>query len=59
MRSVTIIANEGVLSDGLSTGVFVLGLEAGLALINRLEGVSAILIDAVGGLHYSEDLEGL
>ena len=59
LRSVTIIANEGVLSDGLSTGVFVLGLEAGLALINRLEGVSAILIDAVGGLHYSEDLEGL
>ena len=59
LRSVTIIANEGVLSDGLSTGVFVLGLEAGLALINRLEGVSAILIDAVGDLHYSEDLEGL
>lgn len=59
LRSVTIIANDGVVSDGLSTGVFVLGLEAGLALINRLEGVSAILIDSVGRLHYSEDLEGL
>ncbi|PCJ22228.1 MAG: thiamine biosynthesis protein ApbE [Gammaproteobacteria bacterium] len=59
LRSVTIIADQGVVSDGLSTGVFVLGLKAGLELINRLDGVSAIVIDAQGQLHYSSDLEGL
>lgn len=54
--SVTILGPEATLTDGLSTSVFVLGPEKGLALINRLPGIDAIVIDAQGELRYSADL---
>lgn len=54
--SVTILGPEATFTDALSTSVFVLGPEKGLALINRLPGVDAIVIDAAGRLRYSEDL---
>lgn len=57
--SVTILGPDATLTDGLSTSVFVLGPEKGLALINRLPGIDAILIDPEGTLHYSDDLTGL
>ncbi len=54
--SVTILGPEATLTDGLSTSVFVLGPEKGLALIDRLPGIDAIIIDAQGQLRYSADL---
>jgi len=42
--SVTIIAPEGYVADGLSTAVFVLGAKKGLALINSM-GLDAVLIN--------------
>ena len=56
LRSVTIIAAEALRTDGLSTAVFVLGQEAGLALINSLDDVDAILISAQGKVSYSKGL---
>ena len=56
MMSVTILANDAITSDGLSTAVFVLGVKDGLALINTLNGIDAILIDEFGKVHYSDDL---
>lgn len=56
VMSVTILANDAITSDGLSTAVFVLGVNEGLALINKLEGIDAILIDEFGKVHYSDDL---
>ena len=38
-RSVTIVSNLAVLADGLSTGVFIMGPDAGMALIERLPDV--------------------
>lgn len=58
-RSVTILGPNATLTDGLSTSVFVLGAEAGLALIDRLEGVDAIIIDGDGRLLYSKGLQSL
>jgi thiamine biosynthesis lipoprotein len=58
-QSVTILGDRAVLTDALSTSVFVLGVERGLALINGLDGIDAIVIDAAGQLHYSDGLEGL
>ncbi|MBV1906705.1 MAG: FAD:protein FMN transferase [Pseudomonadales bacterium] len=55
-RSVTIIGNEATFTDALSTSVFVMGLEKGLDLINRLPGIDAIIINNDGKLHFSDDL---
>ncbi|NPU90668.1 MAG: FAD:protein FMN transferase [Gammaproteobacteria bacterium] len=54
--STTILANNSTEADALSTTLFILGVEKGLALANRLPGVSAILIDHAGKVHYSDDL---
>lgn len=54
--SVTILAPRGTDADALSTSVFVLGKEKGLALANRLDDISAILIDEHGKVFYSDDL---
>jgi FAD:protein FMN transferase len=54
--SVTILAANSITADALSTGVFVLGREKGLALVNGLPDVSAIIIDESGKVFYSDDL---
>lgn len=56
IQSVSVIAPDGIDSDALSTTVFVLGIEKGLALVNQLEGIDAIIIDGEGKLHYSANL---
>ncbi len=54
--SATILADRSVDADALSTTVFVLGVDAGLELVDRLPGVSAIFIDSKGKVFYSKDL---
>lgn len=56
VQSVSILAPLAVDSDALSTTVFVLGVKPGLALVNRLPSIDAIIIDAQGRLHYSDGL---
>ncbi|MCG8316564.1 MAG: FAD:protein FMN transferase [Pseudomonadales bacterium] len=56
VQSVTILGPNATLTDALSTTVFVMGVKTGLAYINKLKDVSAIIIDANGKLHYSSDL---
>lgn len=55
-QSVTVIAKEGTVADGLDTGIFVLGPEKGMALIERLPDVEAIIIDAHGTMMVSSGL---
>jgi len=43
-RSVTILAPNATLADGLSTGVFLLGPADGMALVNRLQNVDAVIV---------------
>ncbi|MEE9492266.1 MAG: FAD:protein FMN transferase, partial [Gammaproteobacteria bacterium] len=57
LQSVTIIGPDATTTDALSTSVFVLGRKKGLALINRLPDIDAILIDHTGKLFYSAELE--
>ena len=56
VQSASVLADRAIDSDALSTTTFVLGVEKGLALINRLEGIDAIIVDARGLLHYSDGL---
>ena len=57
LLSVTIISEDSFTGDCLSTGCFVMGLEAGLELVNELDGVYAIYIDEDYQIHYSDGAE--
>lgn len=59
VRSVTIVCADGELADALATGVSVLGVDAGLKLINQLRGVEAMLVDEAGAVHFSDGLEAM
>ncbi len=42
--SVTIVTDNATRADALSTGIFVMGLEKGMALIEKLPDVEGIII---------------
>ena len=56
-RSVTILGPDATTTDGLSTTIFVLGPQKGLALVEKLTGIDAVIIDAQGKIHYSSGLQ--
>jgi FAD:protein FMN transferase len=57
-RSVTIVADSPALADGLSTGVFLLGPAAGMALIERLPRVEGVIVSATNEVLVSSGLKG-
>ena len=57
LRSVTIIASDGTTADALSTSVFVMGLKSGMALVESLPDIEAVIVDEHGRLHYSSGLK--
>jgi len=57
VMSVSVIGDDPTYVDALSTTVFVKGLTAGMALINKLEHFDAIIIDNQQRLHYSKGLQ--
>ncbi len=56
IASVSVIGPRGFDTDPLSTSVFVLGVDSGMALLNRLPEFEGIIIDERGKVHYSEGL---
>jgi thiamine biosynthesis lipoprotein len=58
-RSVTLLAKDATTTDGLTKGVFILGPERGMALVERIGGVDAIIIDVQGKMHLSSGLTSL
>jgi len=56
-RSVTIVADRAVLADALSTGVFVMGPTAGMALIERLPQVEGVIVSAENEVLVSSGLK--
>lgn len=56
-QSVTIVAREGIWADGLDTGIFVMGPERGMELVERLADVEAIIVDAEGRMSVSSGLK--
>ncbi|MEP6957710.1 MAG: FAD:protein FMN transferase [Nitrospirota bacterium] len=55
-QSVTVIAREGIWADGLDTGIFVMGPERGMELVEQLLDVEAVIVDAEGHLLVSSGL---
>ncbi len=57
VRSASILASDSTTTDALSTSIFVMGPDKGLALLNSLEGVEGVIVDKQGKLYYSQGLE--
>ena len=57
LASVTIFSDSSMMGDTLSTTAFVMGTEAGMELIESLEGVEAVFIDRERNVTYSSGAE--
>jgi len=56
-QSVSVVARDGVLADGLDTGIFVMGPTRGMELVEHLEDVEAVIVDQAGEVHVSSGLK--
>ncbi len=54
--SASVIGPDATTTDALSTTLFVLGAEKGIQLIEKMQNLDAIIIDASGKVHYSSGL---
>ncbi|MCW0482352.1 FAD:protein FMN transferase [Gaoshiqia sediminis] len=57
LASVTIFAPKAELADALATSVFVMGKETGLDFINQLTGIECVIVDDLGKIYYSKNIE--
>ncbi len=56
VHSATVIGPDAVITDALSTSVFVMGVHRGLTLIGTLPDYESIVIDAEGKVFFSDGL---
>ncbi len=56
IHSATVIGPDAVMTDALSTSVFVMGVDVGLRLIATLPDYESIVIDDQGRIYYSDGL---
>jgi FAD:protein FMN transferase len=54
--SVTVIGDNALRTDALSTALFVMDLKSAMQLVEKLKDVDAVIIDAKGEMHYSAGL---
>ncbi|MBX3230549.1 MAG: FAD:protein FMN transferase [Labilithrix sp.] len=57
-RSVTIWAPSALLADEIDDAVFILGPEKGMKLVESLDGVGAVIVDAKNNVGISKRLQG-
>jgi thiamine biosynthesis lipoprotein len=55
--SVSVFAKSTELADALATGIFVLGVDVGLDLVNQLPGVGCIYVDDNGKISASKNID--
>ncbi|WP_374504727.1 FAD:protein FMN transferase [Flavobacterium sp.] len=55
--SVSVFAKQTEIADALATGIFVLGVEVGLDLVNQLKGIECIIVDDKGKIHASKGID--
>jgi thiamine biosynthesis lipoprotein len=55
--SVTVFAKSTEFADALATGVFVMGVDVGLDLVNQLPGIGCIYVDDKGKIFASKNID--
>lgn len=57
--SVSVFAKQTEIADALATGIFVLGVDVGLDLVNQLKGIECIIVDDKGKIHSSKGINSI
>lgn len=55
--SVSVFAKQTEIADALATGIFVLGVDVGLDLVNQLKGIECIIVDDKGKIFASKGID--
>lgn len=55
--SISVFAKQTEIADAIATGIFVLGVEVGIDLINQINGIECIIIDDEGTIHHSKNID--
>jgi thiamine biosynthesis lipoprotein len=56
IKSVTIISSSAEVADVMATPIMVMGIKAGLNLINQVKGIACIIVDDDNGIHASKNI---
>ncbi len=56
-RGVTVVHEELIWADALATAIFVMGPEKGIVLVEEMNGVEALIIDAKGEVTVSSGMK--
>jgi FAD:protein FMN transferase len=56
IKSVSVICTSAELADAMATPVTILGVKAGLGLINQMKGIACVIIDETNTLHTSKNI---
>ncbi len=54
---VSVFAKQTEIADAIATGIFVLGIDVGLDLVNQLKGIECIIVDDKGKIHTSKGID--
>ncbi|MEX6690915.1 FAD:protein FMN transferase [Danxiaibacter flavus] len=57
IKSVTIICPNAEIADAMATPVSVMGVKAGLGLINQMHGIACIIIDDYNNIYSSKNIQ--
>ena len=57
-RSVTVVSERAILADAVAKGIFILGPDAGMTLVERLPGIDAVIVGANNEVVISSGLRG-
>ncbi|WP_240729823.1 FAD:protein FMN transferase [Flavobacterium sp. ASW18X] len=56
INSVSVFAKKAELCDALATAVFIMGKDSGMHLINQIDGVEVVVVDAANRVHKSSGI---
>jgi thiamine biosynthesis lipoprotein len=57
IKSVTIVSTNAEIADAMATPVMIMGVEAGLNMINQINDIEAIVIDDNNTLYASKNIK--
>lgn len=57
IKSVTVLSPNAEISDAFATPISIMGIRAGLAMVNQMQGIECIIIDDDNQIYYSKNIQ--